>query len=312
MPARRTARDGFTLIELLVVIAIIAVLIALLLPAIQQAREAARLSQCKNNLKQLGIALHDYHATHNVFPPAGIVSSTITDNRFAWGAMILPQLDQSALYSQLDFSIYNTASVGNRQAIGTVLAAFRCPTATDPARYPQIGPHSAPLPSFEIATSSYMGVIGSALPCGGFSQDPAANGLFRVMRTIRSSDVVDGLSQTLAVGEWRDYDFNTRRPSKYPNTNWVHYWACFYPVCIDSDSICGGGRSVASIRLPINDSRVVDCHDREVALTLSSEHQSGAPSLFADGSVHFLSENTDLRMLQYLATINGGELVEDY
>ncbi|MFG0295400.1 MAG: DUF1559 domain-containing protein, partial [Maioricimonas sp. JB045] len=106
-------RRGFTLIELLVVIAIIAILVALLLPAVQQAREAARRSQCKNNLKQIGLALHNYHDTHGSFPPGYIAryvsatdpASAETGPGFAWGTMILPFLDQSPTYNQLNFSL---------------------------------------------------------------------------------------------------------------------------------------------------------------------------------------------------------------
>src|SRR6266487_2467467 len=97
-------RLGFTLIELLVVIAIIAVLVALLLPAVQQAREAARRSQCRNNLKQIGLALHDYHSTHNVFPPGYVAGAAYpaTSNGWSWCAQLLPYLDQASLYHSIN------------------------------------------------------------------------------------------------------------------------------------------------------------------------------------------------------------------
>jgi prepilin-type N-terminal cleavage/methylation domain-containing protein len=106
-------RRGFTLIELLVVIAIIAVLIALLLPAVQQAREAARRTQCKNNMKQLGLAMHNYHDTFRVFPPGWIAVDPATNAQsahegisgFGWGTMLLPQIDQSPLYNQLNLNL---------------------------------------------------------------------------------------------------------------------------------------------------------------------------------------------------------------
>ena len=106
----KRTRKGFTLIELLVVIAIIAILIALLLPAVQQAREAARRSTCKNNLKQIGISLHNYHDVHNAFPPGWIAVENNSPNiegesGFGWGTMLLPYMDQAPLYQQMDFTV---------------------------------------------------------------------------------------------------------------------------------------------------------------------------------------------------------------
>src|SRR5581483_8700238 len=120
--ARRSWKKGFTLIELLVVIAIIAILIALLLPAVQQAREAARRTQCKNNLKQLGLALHNYHDNFNTFPPGGVNGTAATSNYQGWGwsIMLLPQIDQAPLYNQINFSL----------SMSTVLAQVPNPLAT--------------------------------------------------------------------------------------------------------------------------------------------------------------------------------------
>ncbi len=126
-------RRGFTLIELLVVIAIIAVLIALLLPAVQQAREAARRSTCKNNLKQIGLGLHNYHESFNVFPPGYVDSSAAAgQGDYSWMAMLLPQVDQAPLYNQLrvgnvSFSA-NLAIAANLTVMQTPLAAFACPS----------------------------------------------------------------------------------------------------------------------------------------------------------------------------------------
>ena len=133
---------GFTLIELLVVIAIIAILIALLLPAVQQAREAARRTQCKNNLKQIGLALYNYESTHRIFPPSCITNPYATGaidgisfpddqmvgpSGFGWGALILPQLEQLPLYNQFNFS---TAcwSISNKVAAATPVSVFLCPS----------------------------------------------------------------------------------------------------------------------------------------------------------------------------------------
>lgn len=137
-------RKAFTLIELLVVIAIIAILIALLLPAVQQAREAARRTQCKNNLKQIGLALHNYESTHGLFPPSCINdpytsgsldgisypdSQMVATTGFGWGAMLLPQLEQAPLYNQFNFSTACWA-IANKTQVATKLPAFLCPSAT--------------------------------------------------------------------------------------------------------------------------------------------------------------------------------------
>src|SRR5271166_430496 len=129
---------GFTLIELLVVIAIIAVLIALLLPAVQSAREAARRMQCVNNLKQLGIALHNYHDALSIFPPGYIAASKFIDGEtdtapgWSWASMILPQLEQASLYSSIN--VYLPIQAGaNVTATQTIVGAYLCPSDQLPA-----------------------------------------------------------------------------------------------------------------------------------------------------------------------------------
>ncbi|QDT66421.1 DUF1559 domain-containing protein [Calycomorphotria hydatis] len=175
VPAKtRVSRRGFTLIELLVVIAIIAILIALLLPAVQQAREAARRSQCKNNLKQLGLALHNYHDAHNVLPPAMVVQE-FGNNKPNWGwmTMLLPFMELSNIYEKLQpgpntmvDAMNDTSAGGMYEIMNEELAIFRCPS--DPrVGYPEDrlmrrAPNWGTSPKeFSVALSNYVGNNGS-------------------------------------------------------------------------------------------------------------------------------------------------------
>ena len=200
-------RRGFTLIELLVVIAIIAILIALLLPAVQQAREAARRSQCNNNLKQLGLALHNYHDVHNVFPPANRRGSS-------WGMSfwlsILPYIDQAPLYNQLSFDNDPGFPAQGGNANFTKLNGFIPPVAICP---------SSPLPSTmtinggQFLIASYVGISGAATGPTGMSTESVTGSHGIVSRggimvpngKVRMRDITDGTSNTAMIGEQTDW-----------------------------------------------------------------------------------------------------------
>lgn len=190
------SRRGFTLIELLVVIAIIAILIALLLPAVQQAREAARRTQCRNNLKQIGLALHNYHSTFKQFPPSAIYRYPNIDNggtqplNYSWITMILPYFDQAPLYNQINFSVPlwpQTDNSGKRIA-STLLPQLLCPS--DPG-YGGANKHN-------IAWTNYAGSEGY-----DWHRRPGhrLSGIFEILTPVGVRDVVDGTSNTIMVGE---------------------------------------------------------------------------------------------------------------
>jgi prepilin-type N-terminal cleavage/methylation domain-containing protein len=198
-PSSRRSRRGFTLIELLVVIAIIAILIALLLPAVQQAREAARRTQCRNNLKQLGIALHNYHDVFNMFTPNGVgrpteaIGGRYDQDWLAWSgfAMLLPYIDQSPIYNKIDFSYRwdsNIAPNVNNNMARSRIPAFTCPT--DPG-----------------ANAGYTAAMGPT--SYGISTGPGSNWSLRTQppgfATLhwgsRTRDITDGTSNTIAVSE---------------------------------------------------------------------------------------------------------------
>ena len=207
---------GFTLIELLVVIAIIAILIALLLPAVQQAREAARRTQCRNNLKQIGLALHNYHDTHSVFPPyktwdrgidcPGGPDGWTNTGGYAWRVMILPFIDQAPAYSKIDFvNHHSQASCPGStnswsQINNTVLAAYLCPSDETPAS------------NGSSTGANYAGVVSSSAQAqlafgttSGSIQAHQLRAFFQMDNTgatrVTMTDIKDGTSNTVAVAE---------------------------------------------------------------------------------------------------------------
>jgi prepilin-type N-terminal cleavage/methylation domain-containing protein/prepilin-type processing-associated H-X9-DG protein len=216
-PACDSRPAGFTLIELLVVIAIIAVLIALLLPAVQAAREAARRVQCTNNLKQIGLALHNYHQTNNCFPPGSLVyfsPAVLTGTQEAnWSpsvhSRLLGNLEQQALYNAMNWSVgvnYDPyGSFANSTVSLTRLYAFLCPSDPAPTR---LGMGSAPLSSNNATGNNYFASMGSSLEWNGTYTAAPPNGLFQYVGTtgngrIGITNIQDGTSNTIAFGEWR-------------------------------------------------------------------------------------------------------------
>jgi len=211
MPKR--AKKGFTLIELLVVIAIIAILIALLLPAVQQAREAARRSQCKNNLKQIGLALMNYHDVAQTLPPGVVYTAVNGNNNFGWTTMILPYFDQAPLFkklnSKIDINDPGTGSIlvpqanSNTFLNATILTAARCPS--------DVGDEQLDDPAFGvIGTTNYLGNFGVGVPAiaGTTSATPTMHprfiqGILGVNSKVRIRDCKDGMSNVILAAERR-------------------------------------------------------------------------------------------------------------
>lgn len=275
---------GFTLIELLVVIAIIAVLIALLLPAVQQARESARRTQCRNHLKQLGLALHNYHDTANCFPP-GVIRQTadlqfdpagdanaLSIESWGWNAFLLPYLDQAPLYNQAGISRGDKLEDRLNEA-RTILPALRCPSDTAP-RVRTTAAAGFTVRFGEWGTSNYKGNC-SHRGCpidGGVN----ATGLFWNNSYLRFSDITDGTSNTIALGEvgW------VRGTLRYQAAVWAGCRLGLGGNCVDD--IFGSGR--ASINHTNNNAD-------QLQESFSSLHDGGIHVLLADGSVRFISEN---------------------
>ena len=217
----RNRRRGFTLIELLVVIAIIAILVALLLPAVQQAREAARRSSCKNNLKQIGVALHNYHDTYSMLPPGYVRQHTDDNGNWGWGAFILPAMEQKNTFETADVAGPTSLSgaIGNgtmRAALQKGIANWRCPSDTGPELNNQ-----RKINGQSLATSNYVASNSTKSLCNNYTGNAGgncnngANGPFVMNRGTRFRDITDGTSNTIAVGErgWtlRSSDGNLRK-----------------------------------------------------------------------------------------------------
>lgn len=296
---------GFTLIELLVVIAIIAILIALLLPAVQQAREAARRTQCKNNLKQLGLALHNYHDVHRTFPSGwiavdnGIQSPHEGISGAGWGTMILPFLEQDNLYKQFDanLAINDTA---NLLFLDNVLPAFQCPSDPKPDRW-QIEEEGSPGTILtELPTANYIGSFGTeeldgcenspgVAPVNGNGQC-VGDGIFYHNSKVRIRDITDGTTNTFMIGERL--------------TNEELGWYSTWPGMVAEGEEAFQRILGAADHVPNDPAAHLD--------DFSSRHTGGAQFTLGDGSVRFISENIDHGIYQALATVRGGEVIGEF
>ncbi|MCG6158588.1 DUF1559 domain-containing protein [Rubinisphaera margarita] len=305
-------RSAFTLIELLVVIAIIAILVALLLPAVQQAREAARRSSCKNNLKQIGLAIHNYHDTHSAFPPGfvheygstsgndGTGDDAARQGNWAWGAFILPYMEQPGLYDALNIGPSTCA-----ESMG------------DPARYDlmtqPVNTYLCPSdPNGGLCRASFRDDAGNNMsPNPALSNYVAVNhhqntrrantGLFGMNSRTRFRDITDGTSSTLAIGERADRLRNGVRgfdasAGQQINGTLNSDAACLFCTRGTRENSSFGIRDVfGSGATSINGPPSVDVgfvHSLS-ARGFSSSHDGGAQFVLADGSVRFLSENLD-------------------
>ncbi|MBM80757.1 MAG: prepilin-type cleavage/methylation domain-containing protein [Planctomycetaceae bacterium] len=315
--AGKRSHHGFTLVELLVVIAIIATLIALLLPAVQNAREAARRTQCKNNMKQLGLALHNYYEMHNTFPYG------FDYHGAGWAMLILPQLDQMPLYNSITNAETGvgdwTVNGQNEAACSTVLSVFRCPSAALNLHYND-NSIEARVASNYIANASGTSVI------DGYSHEPGSigngeqNGIFYLNSSISHADISDGGSNTVALGEvMSDPELQGYRCYYTHELQDFDHWYIGSPE-IDGDNPVTGSFTAQSdfsefvgsmgARINIQYNSNTDADERE--LSYSSFHPGRTHLLMADGSVHFISENISGRVRQALGSRNGGEDVSDF
>jgi prepilin-type N-terminal cleavage/methylation domain-containing protein/prepilin-type processing-associated H-X9-DG protein len=287
---KRRNRVGFTLIELLVVIAIIAILIALLLPAVQQAREAARRSTCKNNLKQIGLALHNYHDIARTFPPGTLFG----DDEYGWACMILPQIDQANIYNRIDFTaMAPDVTIPIQPGVtDQVLPVYLCPSNSMSLQVSPIragGGHSGADVGGH-ARNDYSGSLGTG---GG-----AVTGMFgKIKDTLTPTkirDVTDGTSNTIAVGEAYTQFMREISGPTHGNAHDFKVWV-------------GTNNQHQNVVAEAGPSHVPNGTRDD---SFASQHEGGVQFLFADGSVTFISENIDMTTFGRLADKADGEVVQ--
>jgi prepilin-type N-terminal cleavage/methylation domain-containing protein/prepilin-type processing-associated H-X9-DG protein len=336
---RSTPRRAFTLVELLVVIAIIGIMMGLLLPAVQKIRETAARMKCANNLKQIGLALHNYHDTMNSFPPGYIDGNTNPSSTpdmdvgpgWGWASLLLPQLEQDNLYRQINFRQPVGTGV-NAQVSVQPLTVFQCPS--DPMQQ-AFGVYDSAFtnPIATVAHGNYVGCNGweecfngaggnpqSGIGTDGLGGNYGQGGVGLFYRNSRNTfaSVTDGLSNTIFVGE---------RSSNHSPSTWTGAvaggrcpaWMSTTPPTTPYSPPPGPPYDNADFgealvlahcngtHLPSADTPIFDPD------TFYSMHTPrGANFLFGDGSVHFLSSAINPTTYQALATISGGEVSNDW
>jgi prepilin-type N-terminal cleavage/methylation domain-containing protein/prepilin-type processing-associated H-X9-DG protein len=305
MSRRPGLRRAFTLIELLVVIAIIAVLIGLLLPAVQKVREAAARVKCANNLKQIGLALHNYHDANQSLPP-GVKSTQVSDwgetdaPGWGWAAHLLPYIEQNNLFRTIRFDLSIT-DPRNAAARVTPVAIYLCPSDSAQPTFVASteGASGVPATICDVAAANYLGMCSSE----DISDKSEWNGVLYPNSRVRFTDITDGTSQTFALSERRQRDGQVSWVGAVPGAN---VFAVGGDVWLDANIAMTLGYAG-------NDSNPGDVGGGWVSAHHTSAHGVGANILFCDGHVRFLTPSIDFVTFKALATRAGGEVVSaDY
>ena len=304
------SRNGFTLIELLVVIAIIAVLVAILLPAVQQAREAARQSQCRNNLKQLALAIHNYNEAMSVFPPGYVQTAPLARNEATWGVFIFPYIDQMSLYNRADFNAcwgcISGAGSPNFEIASKTFPAMTCPSNPlgpnvlggvyargNYAACNGIGPLNSP-PGVAVAT----------YPRGG-------SGAFDANTRISPADFMDGMSNTVILDELHvlhESNTDSRGVMFYPEGPFSHH--NYTPNTTVPDQLRNAWCSATAFPPCIG--TYTAHNNRNLLQSARSVHAGGVHTALADGSVRFVTNFVNLQTWQDLSTLNDRRAIGEF
>ena len=299
-------RRGFTLIELLVVIAIIAVLIGLLLPAVQQAREAARRTQCKNHLKQIGLALHNYHDTFGTMPSGWIAVDPVSGRPSAheglsgagWATMILPYIEQRNAYERFDPRVAINDPL-NAAFLQIPIAVYKCPSDPQPDDF-EIQEEGGGAVLAKLPIANYIASFGPE-SLDGCENAPGnmpvasngqcfGSGFFYHNSSVRLKDLTDGTSNTYMVGERKTVS----------ELGWYTSWPGMVPEGEEAfQRICGSADHTPN-------------HPAAHFDDFSSQHTGGAQFCMGDGAVRFISENIDSGVFQGLASISGNEVPGEF
>jgi prepilin-type N-terminal cleavage/methylation domain-containing protein/prepilin-type processing-associated H-X9-DG protein len=334
-------RRAFTLIELLVVIAIIAVLIGLLLPAVQKVREAAARMKCSNNLKQLGLALHNYEGVYGKLPPLypGVApGSTAFNYKYTWSvlAQLNPYLEQTNIYNSMDlqqpmYDASNNITAANKFAVVQKVGLFLCPSDRGV-------PVSSAYGVTDMGPTNYVACHGSGLSGGGYGSPIAADGIFIAVNGIRITDITDGTSNTAAMSESILGD-GAEIASTQPGDERVAYKYLGYTGTLPNDTNCAGtpsswngynrrgfmwasgeARCVSYNHYYTPNAKNFDCVANDPTVTYisvgyraaRSKHTGGVNVLLGDGSVRFVSDTVSPTTWRSLSTRMGGEVVSNF